>query len=140
MDTLKPSGELTIRAYKFGRLIWEHTDHNLIVDVGYAALLSGLAGVANKSISKVQIGTDGTPPTPTDTELTSTIDLVITSYTVVNRVLTLNFEMGALVGNGTIFSEYGLICADGTLFSRRVVPAFTKIQDLTLEGVWKINI
>lgn len=140
MDTLKPSGELTIKAYQSGKLVWEHTDHNLIVNGGYEALLLGLAGEPNKSISKVQIGTDGTTPSVGDDVIVGPIDLPITGYSVANRVLTINFEMGALVGNGVIFREYGLICADNTLFSRRVVPAFTKIQDLTLEGIWKINI
>ena len=114
--------------------------NNLIVDNGYAKLLTMLSGTNNVGIDKIQAGTNGDDTFPTDQNIIDPVDIVITSRTVSNGKLTLEFQFGPDQGNGTTFCEFGIILKDGTLFSRRVWPAFAKIEDLTINGTWEIKL
>lgn len=139
MENIGLNGVLTITAFLKGKEVWKKSEHNLIVTSGYLALLSGLAGTANKYISKVQIGTNSAAPALTDATITNPVDLAITKNPSSSK-LTITFSIGEMVGNNTTFSEFGLICSDGTLFARKTWPPFLKIQDLTIDGTWEINI
>ncbi len=140
MDTIKINGVLQLKAYQGDNLIWDHEDNNLIVSSGYLALLSGLSGNSNKNISKVQVGTNSTATNKNDVNISNPLDIDITSFDPTSSKLTIYFTFGEMQGNDQSWSEFGLICADGSLFARKVVPTFTKIQDLTIEGIWTINI
>lgn len=141
MDKLKISGHLVIKARdKDGNILWEKEGDNLITSNGYLSLLQGLSGTANKNILKVQAGTNSTSTSTSDSAITNPLDLTIANFAISSSKLVISFNFGELEGNGQSWSEFGLICADGTLFSRKVVPTFTKIQDLSIEGIWTINI
>ena len=133
-------GVLSLQFFEKGALIREEKANNLIVTGGYNALLSALKGDADKYIHKVQMGTRGTAPVAGDTAITGAIDITIISKTVVGSKLVITFEIGSSLGNGTTISEFGLICNDGTLFSRKAWAPFTKISDLTINGTWEINL
>lgn len=140
MEQIKLKGVLTLKAYNNGVLIWEQKDNNLIVTNGYLSLFGSLIGTANKYIQKVQAGTNGVAPALTDTAITSPLDLAIESTVITASKLTINFSMDAATGNGTTFAEFGLITAEGGLFSRKAWTPFEKIADLTINGTWEINI
>lgn len=140
MEKINVSGVLTLKAYKKGALIWEKTDHNLIVNGGYNAILSCLKGDTGFDISKVKVGQDETGAHVEDTELLAPIELSITSKTIIGNKLVIEFVFGESVGNGTVWGEFGLFTTNGTLFSRKAWNPFTKISDLTLNGTWEINI
>lgn len=140
MDKINAKGVLKLEAFKDGVKVWELKDNNLIVTNGYLSLLQGLTGTANKSIDKIQAGTNGIIPASTDTAITDPLDLAITSTVITASKLTLTFGMDALTGNGMEVAEFGIILKDGSLFSRKSWTPFTKIADLTINGTWEIFI
>ncbi len=118
---------------------WTESGDNMIVNTGRLGLFQGLASVANKFIAKVQIGTNDTTPALTDTAITAPVDITITSQTATPTGATIGFTIGSATGNGTTFNEFGLILADGTLFSRKSWTPINKIADLTINGTWVIS-
>lgn len=133
-------GVLRLDFYKSGKLVYTDIDKNLIVDSGYRALLSGLSGNPDKYIVKVQCGTNAAEPKLTDTKITDPVDLPITSFESKDKSLILKFELGEDYANGNTISEFGTICGDGTLFSRKNYKSFLKTADLSIIGTWTFNI
>lgn len=140
MDKIGIKGFLTLKFYDKGVLVKVDKGNNLIVGNGYAKLLSMLSGTNNIGIDKIQAGTESEFADNTNFEIATPVDIAITSRTVSNGKLTLEFQFGPDQGNGTTFCEFGIILKDGTLFSRRVWPAFNKIEDLTINGTWEIKL
>lgn len=139
----RPSGILHLSAYnEDGRLMWEMHEKNLIVNTGYTAVLEALAGVAAAAITRIGIGTNGTAPEPTDTELTAPflLDIETIEYPTPTSVR-FNFRIGYSEANGMNISEFGLITADGRLFSRRSrVTPIEKSENMSIVGQWDIHI
>ena len=141
MDTInKIIGNLTLKTYKKGLLFSEYSENNLIVQRGYNGLLSGLIGIADSYIEKVQMGTNNAQPLSSDVAITNHIDISITSHDISNNILTINFSIGESIGNGITFGEFGLILKSGDLFARKSWTPFLKTSDLSIEGTWKIKI
>ena len=136
------SGLFTLKVYQCGRLIEEYEDHNLIVDTSrqvHARLLGG--DVANRSVTKIGFGTNGTAPMVGNTTLTAAfvkaIDTV--AYPATNQVQ-FNFSLGTSEANGTNIFEFGLLTAGDTLYARKVRSAFlSKDSDISLTGAWIIH-
>jgi len=139
MEKLKLIGVLELRFFLKGKLIETKKENNLIVNSGYSALFSALSGTLNKNISKVQCGNNGSTPTLGDTIITDPVDLEIITKVASSSSLTITFQLGANDANGLTISEFGTICADGTLFSRKSWTPFLKIADLSVEGTWIIS-
>ena len=135
----KMKGSVSLKFYKNGVLFDEKTENNLIVTSGYNSLLRSLMS-ENYAISKIQIGTNETTPVSSDTTITNPVDLTISSYTIIDNVISILFNIDENTGNGTTFAEFGIIAGTNTLFARKSRKPFLKIADLTIEGVWKINI
>jgi hypothetical protein len=140
MEKIGIKGFLTLKFYDKGVLVKEDKGNNLIVGNGYTKLLSMLSGVDGIGISKVQAGTEQEFADGTNTEIATPVDLAITSRTIAGGKLILDFQFGAAQGNGTTFCEFGIILGDGSLFARKVWPAFAKIEDLTINGTWEIKL
>ena len=140
MDKIGVKGFLTLKFYKNGVLVKEEKVNNLIVSNGYAKLLSMLSGINDIGIDKIQAGTNGAGTLLTDSSINEPVDITITSQTITSGKLTIEFQFGADQGNGTTFCEFGIILKDGTLFSRRVWPAFAKIEELNINGTWEIKL
>lgn len=135
-------GEFTlIGKDKEGNIVINYSDKNLIVNnakVALASLVSN-AGAESKIITQIGFGTSSTTPSPNDTTLAAPYkkNVLGYSYPEAGKVrFSWRLEYGE--ANGKAISEFGLLCADGSLFARKVRGAITKEEDLALEGEWTI--
>jgi len=134
-------GILSYKVFRNGILIEEGEDHNLIVNGArnqMARLISG--DFTNREITKISFGTSGATPEVADTEISNPYTKVLTgfSYPAMGQVQ-FNWSLGTTENNGMAILEFGLICEDGTLFSRRTRenPIY-KAQDISMQGQWTI--
>jgi hypothetical protein len=122
-------------------LIEEEDWHNLIVDLARIQMAHLVAGdFDGREIVKIAFGTSGTAPTVSDTTITNVLlkDIDDFEYPEPGQV---QFNWGLTVseGNGMAITEFGLITADGKLFSRRNrEKPINKESDISLEGSWTI--
>ena len=134
-------GVFTMRIFQRGNLIETYQEQNLIMDGAreiMAQLISG-AG-AGRTITQIAFGTSGSSPQPSDTAITGAYSKPIesVSYPALGQA---EFRWNLLTteANGLDIFEFGLICADGTLYARKVRDrAFPKNSDFALEGEWII--
>ena len=108
---------------------------------GYEAAAEALAGVAGAAIARVAVGTSGTEPTEGDTALTDAVSVAIQSveYPAAGTVR-FNFSIGYDVAVGKTIREFGLLTADGRLFSRKVREGIEKTEAMSIVGRWDIII
>jgi hypothetical protein len=142
VDRIKQlSGTLHLRAYDTqGVELWRDTACNLIVASGYNAAAEALAGVEGARIQKVVIGADGTWPQETDTEITGAEILVIQSVEYpAPATVRFNFMIDYDVAVGMSIREFGLLTADGRLFSRKTREAIDKTAHMSIVGAWDIH-
>ena len=91
-------------------------------------------------VSEAFHGTNGTAPDSEDKVITGAYKktLIGSSHPTAGQVL---FEWNLLESeaNGKAIKEFGLLCADGTLFARRTrTKALEKENDISIEGEWLI--
>ena len=142
-DRLKPpTGHLHYQVFRDEQLIEEVDDHNLIV-IGsqptHARLLGG--DVVNRSLTQIGFGTNGTPEAFGNAALTGAYvnNLQAPTYPASNQV-SFGFGLGTTEANGIAISEFGLLTAGGTLYSRRTrALPLNKASDITLAGTWVIS-
>lgn len=137
----RPTGTLHLVAKnKQGVEMWRVSARNLIVNSGYNAMAQALSGVPDMHIHKIGIGTNGTAPKETDTQLTDAVlfDIESVEYPTPSSVR-FNFTIGYSDAGGVSIREFGLLCADGRLFSRKTREAIEKTQHMTIAGMWEIN-
>jgi hypothetical protein len=136
-------GILRYTIYKNGIPIEEVEEQNLIVTVGRTQMAHLLAGdLTGKQLTKIAFGTSGVAPALPDTQITSpfTKNLLGYSYPAAGQVK-FNWNLTTAEANGKAILEFGLICADTTLFSRRIRESgkpIYKESDISLEGDWTI--
>lgn len=140
-DSAQMCGRLKIWVKKGGKLVEKMDEHNLIVD-NAKTVMAHLAGgdVSSRSIAKVAFGENGTAPSASDKEITNPYEKDVDSveYPQDGQV-TFHFSLGSAEANGKMILEFGLLCADGTLFARRIrSEALAKEQDITIDGEWTI--
>ena len=139
-DTLPLSGEFELRIYRAGRLIDAIVEPNLIVNGAkdQLARLVGGAG-AGRHITHIGFGIGTTAAAPTNTGLSGAYWKPVTavSYPATGRVA-FDWTLSTAEANGMAITEFGLRCADGTLFARKVRAAINKSDDLSLIGTWTI--
>lgn len=135
------TGTLHLRAYdRAGVEVWRSDEKNLIVATGYTAAVEALAGVAGAKITAVAVGTSGTEPTLDDTAIKNAVAIPIQSVTYpAPATVRFNFVIGYNDAVGINIREFGLLTADGRLFSRRVREILEKSQYLTVSGMWEIK-
>lgn len=136
-------GRIELRAYRHGRLVWTWDDDNLIVDVGRDATARLLGeGDTNKIVSQIGFGTSNTPADVSDTALTGGLTKALAGHSYpAARQVAFDFTLDEGEGNGLDIWELGLLCADGTLLSRKVRSApIEKTSDLSLEGTWTLEV
>jgi hypothetical protein len=140
-DVSAMGGRLTVRVFKAGKLVESFVDENLIVDGARGQMARLIAGDAeDRHITKIAFGTDGTAAQPGDSEITDAFvkELSGVSFPTANSAC-FEWELGVDENNGTAIIEFGLVCEDGTLFSRRVrALPINKADDISLEGSWEI--
>lgn len=136
----RPRGILHLTAYDpQGRELWRDKGQNLIVHAGYEALADCFTGNADAAVSHIEVGTRGDIPIPADAEITDPvrIDATITSKGAIG--FRLDFTIGYAMANGMQIREFGIITADGRLFSRKVRAAIEKTDAMTIVGQWDID-
>ncbi|MFT8276044.1 hypothetical protein ACMSSJ_10950 [Kerstersia gyiorum] len=135
-----PTGIFEMEVRREGELIQVIQEKNLIV-AGAANQLSRFLGGdgENRHVSRIGFGVGTTAAAPGDTALTSPVILPIgsTTYPQTGRVR-FSWSLPKSEGNGLEITEFGLLCADGTLFARKVREAIHKKPDLSLTGAWTI--
>lgn len=126
---------------KAGGVLETWRDNNMIVNGARVAMSMLVAEGADtgKIISRFGVGTNTEIATPADTAL-------VDPY--VNNILRHDFpepgtarffwELGYDEANDRNISEFGLFCADGTLFSRKARVPIYKAGDLYFSGEWSI--
>jgi hypothetical protein len=123
-----------------GTLIESIDEENLIVN-GAKDQLARLVGGngTNRHITQIGFGTGTNAANPNNTGLTGAFWKPITSvsYPATGQVA-FAWSLSNAEGNGLAITEFGLRCADGTLFARKVRQPINKSDDLALTGTWTI--
>jgi hypothetical protein len=103
-----------------------------------ARLIAG--NFTNKNITKISFGTSGKEPTVDDTTITSAFTKNVAGFTYpAMGQVTISWTLITSEDNGQAIMEFGLVCVDNTLFSRRVrVNPIYKASDISIEGQWTI--
>ena len=139
----KLSGALALAVIdaRTGQVISTFVRRNLIVATGYAAAAQALAGVAGAAITAVRVGTSTSPPATTDTAITNAVQVPVVSVEYPDSAVQFNFQINANTANGLNIAEWGLITADGRLFSRMVRDEIiAKTDAIEILGNWTINL
>lgn len=142
-ESIKAIGDfdLQIICSKTGQLLEHYNDRNLVVSLGHRNLAKLIGGDAEgKKIAKIAVGTNGTPPSLTDSGLTGMFSKAITSvtYPTSNQVV-FNWQLDDTEANGIIIRELGLLNEDNSLFARKVRAEIIKTSDVRLVGTWRIT-
>ena len=135
-------GVFDLHIFKNGVEIEHFVEHNLIVNSARTAMahLVGSAD-ATKKITQFGIGTDNTEPDLANTSLTNVFQKDIDSVVYPEDDeynVQFNFSLSVDEGNDMEITEFGLMCADGSLFARKVRKAISKDSDISLTGSWTI--
>jgi hypothetical protein len=122
-------------------LVEEGYVHNL--GIGARVEMAHLAAgdMEDRRIAAIALGTNGAAADAADTEITEPFvkGMVSVEYLVPGQVR-FNRLIGAGGANGMEVMEFGLICADGTLYARYVrEKPLNKENDFLLEGDWTIE-
>jgi hypothetical protein len=141
-DTHRPiKGIFDLKVIKNGKVI-EHTrDENLIVDGARVQMAHLIAGEsANRQITKIAFGTNGTAPAVNNTAITDAFEKAFSGHTYPEAgQVKFSWNLATSEDNGQEIMEFGLLCADGTLFARRTrEKPLNKESDIALQGTWEI--
>jgi hypothetical protein len=136
-------GILKYTVFRNGVAVEDVEETNLIVTAGRTQLAHLLAGdVAERRIARIAFGTSGVPPALSDTEIANRYLKNISGFSFPEPgQITFNWGLGTAEANGKAILEFGLLCADNTLFSRRIRESgrpINKESDISLEGEWTI--
>lgn len=143
----KCRGEFHIDILKKGQLVQAIHDHNLVVNTGRCRLAELAAGKSEKFITHIGVGSGGEVEDEADTALTDQQLFELTASSVDGRDAKFEFVIGEDQANGLDIREFGLFCADGTMFSHRVrrneetgkVSVIGKDVDIELRGYWILH-
>lgn len=133
-------GTLHLNVKRHGRTVERWEDHNVIVDVGRAALAAVMAGEKTLAITHVGVGTGTANALPTDTALTDAVLIPLAARSVTGMQARFGFTIDRETANGLNLREFALFLSDGTMFSHRVRDrTLEKADDMTIEGYWTID-
>ena len=149
--TMKPSmrfrephvlkGIMRYTIFRNGVPIETIEDRNLIVNGARNQMARLIAGdFTNRSITRIAFGTNGNAPVVSDTVITNAFTKNVSGYSYPSMgQVQINWNLLTTEDNGQAIMEFGLICGDNTLFSRRTRenPIY-KAQDISIEGQWII--
>lgn len=135
-------GVFTMRVLdKAGKIIAAFKDDNMIVNGARVAMsmLVSEGADTGKVITRFGVGVGTETATPADTELSQCYvnDILGHDYPASGTVRFF-WKLGYDEYNEKNISEFGLFCADGSLFSRKVRSPIFKAGDISFEGEWSI--
>jgi hypothetical protein len=134
-------GEFRMRVYRKGVLIEAYEDRNLIVNGARSAIARLISGDGTgKNINRIAFGTGNAAPSPDNTAITGAFVKNLTGYSfpMTGQVL-FSWNLLTTEANGKGILEFGLLCADNTLFARKIrTKPLEKDSDISIEGQWLI--
>ncbi len=124
-----------------GNVVESFIEQNMVVLIGKTNLAKLIGGdVAGKAVTQIAVGTNGTAPSLSDTNITSAFLKAIDSVSYPDSTsVQFHFTIGNSEANGMTIREAGLILADNTLFARKVRADFAKTSANQLQGLWTIK-
>lgn len=123
-----------------GALIERIEERNLIVNGAKNQLARLVAGdVPGRHITQIGFGIGTAAASPNDAALLGAYwkPVLSVSYPATGQVA-FAWSLSTAEANGKAIAEFGLRCADGTLFARKVRAPIHKSDDLSLTGTWTI--
>ena len=138
--TLNLSGQLTLTVKERGNVILHETLPNMIVNTGYAVVANALTSNNSNFITILQVGENPAPPQAGDIRIQNAATVPFSSVTVNNFSVQFDFMMNANAANDLKIVEFGLVTANGNLFSRLVRKEIIhKTDQIEIIGSWLIN-
>jgi hypothetical protein len=135
-------GKLEVKVFRNGALIDRVCEQNLIVNGARTQMSRMLSGdFTGRKIAAIAFGTSGAEPTVDDYAITDEYKKDITAVSFPDTAsVQFDWELETGEYNGKAVMEFGLFCADGALFARRVRenPIY-KEDDISIEGHWTIS-
>ena len=146
-DKTECRGELHVEVRRNGKTIEEYANHNLVVDTGRIRLAELTAGLSQKHITQIGVGEGETIEDESDTAMENQELFPLTAASVEGRDARFDFVIGAEQANGMRITEFGLFCADDTMFSHRVrmnettgkASVIDKMDDIEIVGYWLLH-
>lgn len=139
-DNIPLRGDFHLELFRGGKLVETIDEPNLIVSLARTQLAHLIAGdVANRHITHIGFGIGTAAASPNNTGLTGAFFKPVTSvsYPDVGKAA-FAWTLSTAEANGLAITEFGLRCADNTLFARKARAAIQKDADLSLSGTWTI--
>lgn len=134
------NGHLNFAVKRNGEVVDTYDNHNLIVTAGRQRMAELLAGASSAHVTHVGIGTGTDAASIDDTALKDQVLIPVTGTKAEGKVAHFDFTIDTGTGNGLKIREFGLFCADGTMFSHRVrTGVIEKADDIEIEGYWEIR-
>lgn len=128
-----------------GELVEDYLDENLVVTSGKRAMALMLAGDpsitgGDKVVATISFGSSQATPDLSDVGITSGFEKALSGYTYpTDNSVQFLFTLELSENNGATIAEFGLLCADGSLFARKVREPISKTNVVRLEGAWTIT-
>jgi hypothetical protein len=123
-----------------GRVRWRTAERNMVVAGGYLAVARAMAGDPGAHLAAVALGSCGDPAALTDTAIANPTTLPATVEALSPAKVSCAFHLAYGQANGSTIREFGLMTADGALFSRKARQPIEKTEDLSLSGEWVIEV
>ena len=152
VDSLKScTGKFAVEVYKKGVLQDRYADHNLVVDAGRNRLANLAAGLSTSAVKYIGLGSGSVKEGPADTKLQEQQLFPIDKVSVNGKDARFDFTIKENQANGLSVREFGLFCADKTMFSHRVrlsvnddtqaekVLTIDKAPDIEIRGYWVLH-
>ena len=136
----KMLGILVIDVWRGGMLVDHIVDRNLIVNGAKTQLAHLIGGDGtNRQITQFGVGIGTSPAQPDNVSLQGAVWKPVSSVSYpATGGAQFNWNLTTADANGMAITEFGLRCADGTLFSRKHRAAINKADDISLSGTWTI--
>ena len=134
-------GEVYLEVWRKGSLVDVWHDKNMVMTGGKVNMARLFAGEVGFHAVSVGFGTSASPASPDDTDLTGKVakEILRVEYHTPTSVRC-HFELEENDAVGMDIREFGLFCADGTLFSRRTRPeGLRKTDQESIKGYWQIR-
>jgi hypothetical protein len=135
-------GTLLLRCFDRGREVWRFHDPNVVVNGGRQTMSLMLAGQnPHGAITRISVGNNPALPQQTDSAISNQYAKAFDSITFPSSTgVSFNFSLTDNELVGYYVAEFGLLLADGTLFSRKTVPSpANKSATQSFAGSWTIN-
>lgn len=138
-DPVTIKGQFKIIDIETGQVLYEN--HNLIVNVGKERLAEVLIS-GTTQITEIGVGSDNTPPSPTQTDLISPILWKsISEKLTVGSTAYFRTTFGLSEANGT-WREIGIRANTSTnrLIARQVITDFSKTTSNSVQVEWALTV